>query len=282
MHKIFIAAAMLLATWAGPAEAASVGVSGTDHTGSLYAINFKNWGTGAAAASGLPNYAYFEQPNGIFTSIVAEPLSASTVYAPENEGFTVFNKIVTESDFSTLSSGSLDFDDSGLTGVGTEFIDASSITFAVNAAGFSPISGPNNSGSGVGNAGWDYDISVTNAVGTGLTFIDGQLSSVDFIADVSVLPRFFGNPFGAFSDSFDGTVTFAGNGFQFDIDETKTVTTLLGTFTDARLVFDRSGTIDAVQQSAAVVPEPGTLTLAAIGAVGGFAVRRRRGKAEVA
>lgn len=53
--------------------------------------------------------------------------------------------------------------------------------------------------------------------------------------------------------TYDGTLTFSGNNFTFDIDEElATVYSYLGTLTDTRLVINRTGTIDAVSS----VPEP--------------------------
>jgi hypothetical protein len=259
---------LLAAGVATPAFAAvqTFDLAGPDQTGYLSLANVSSGATEAVALTRLPNYPIYETPGGIWTSIVAEPLSADSIYAAELDGFTVLNKTVTESDFATLSAGTVSYDDASLTGVGVETIPASALTIDVNKDGFSPINSPNNNGSGVGNAGWDYVIDVTNLVGAGLTFVDGNLTSAEFDADVSVLPRFGGTDTGAFSTSYDGTLSVTGDAFAFDVDVMQDVGTLFGTLSDTRLVFNRAGSI-------AAIPEPASLSLLA---VGGLLLARRR------
>lgn len=143
--------------------------------------------------------------------------------------------------------------------MGLETIAASALTIDINAAGFSPLNSVHNSGSGFGNAGWDYLFNVSNVLGNGLTFVDGSLTSIDLTADVSILPRFGGRPAFAFANSYDGTLAIVGNQFRFDVDVTQDNTTPLGAITDSRIVFNRGGTITAV------VPEPGSVVLFGLG-----------------
>jgi len=251
--KQFWAVSACISLYAVPAYSAiqSIDLAGDDHTGYLSASNVKNWGSEAAALAGLPNYAYFEVSPGLWTSIVAEPLSASSVYAEESiPGFTVLNKSITESDFATLSSGTIDYDDAGLTGSGTEVVGVSDITVTVDGAAFSPLNSPNNFGSGAGNAGWTYAITASGLTGTGLTFEDGALSSADLIADISIELLFNGTL--AFEETYDGTLAVSGDQFSFDVNVTQDNTApFLGSFSDTQIIFNRSGSI-------AAIPEPGS------------------------
>ncbi|MEM9420253.1 MAG: hypothetical protein AAGA25_14535 [Planctomycetota bacterium] len=274
--KQILASAACISLYAAPAFPAiqSIELAGDDHTGYLSASNVKNWGSEAAALAGLPNYAYFEiSPGGLWTSIVAEPLSAASIYAEESvPGVTVLNKSVTESDFATVSSGTIDYDDVGLTGTGTEVLGVSDISVTVDAAVFSPRNSPNNSGSGVGNAGWTYAISASGLAGTGLTFVDGALESADFTADISIELILDGGAFGplAFADTYDGTLTVSGDQFSFDVDVIQGNTApFLEPFTDTRIVFNRSGSI-------AAIPEPGS-GIAIIG-LSWLLMKRKNGK----
>ncbi|MEO1527277.1 MAG: PEP-CTERM sorting domain-containing protein [Planctomycetota bacterium] len=271
MRRLVAATFMLLSCCMVHCAAETVTLSGNDHRGFLSASGFKNWGTEAEALAGLPDYAYAEIAPGLWTSIVAEPLSASSVYAEENS-VSVQNKVVTDSDFATRSSGTIEYDATLLSGTGSEMIGASDLNVLIDAAAFSPLNSTHNAGSGFGNAGWDYMISISNLGGAGLAFNEGSLISIDLTADVSVLPRFGGNPALAFDRTFDGTLTFSGDQFAFDVDVTQDVGTPFGMFTDARLVFNRSGTIATVS----AIPEPGIVLPLSLAAVCGLGRRRRR------
>ncbi|MEM9084220.1 MAG: GC-type dockerin domain-anchored protein, partial [Planctomycetota bacterium] len=52
---------------------------------------------------------------------------------------------------------------------------------------------------------------------------------------------------GAFPNTYDGVLRVSGSRFAFDVDVTQDNVTLLGPVTDTRLVFNRSGTIDALR-----------------------------------
>lgn len=257
----------------------TIDLAGDDHTGYLSMSNVKNWSTEAGAQAGLPDYPYYFNPGAgsggadIWTSLVAEPLSAFSTYVEESS-FTVQNKTITDVDFSTRSSGAISFDDAGITGQGTETVAASALTFNFNKMGFSPFNSPHNAGSGFGNAGWDYVINASNVAGTGLTFTDGLLTSIDLTADIAVQVRFGGNASLAWASTYDGTLTFNGDSFAFNVNVFQDNLTPFGTFTDTRLVFNRGGTIGQV--GSLFVPEPASALMLAMAAVA--MIRRRRGR----
>lgn len=269
-----IVCASLLSVSAGFAQAASIDLAGPDGSGTLSLSNVKGWASAEAALAGLPSFAYFQnESTGIWTSIVALPLSADAVYAEEATA-TVYNKTVTAADYATFSAGAIDYDDSALTGSGTETIAAGALAFSFNNAGFSPLGSAYNSGSGFGNAGWSYTIAASNVSGSGLTFTDGVLSSIDLTADISVTVLFAGML--PFTSTYDGQLTIAGNQYAFDLDVTQdnVEPVFVGAVSDTRMVFNRAGSIAAVT----AVPEPSTYALMAAGLalVGGIARRSRR------
>lgn len=274
-HSItHILVASLVSVSAGLAQAASIDLAGPDGSGTLSLSNVKGWASAEAALEGLPNFAYFFNENsGVWTSIVALPLSADAVYA-EEATVTVFNKTVTAADYATFSAGTIEFDDSALTGSGTETISAGTLGFTFNDAGFSPLGSSYNSGSGYGNAGWSYTITASNVSGTGLTFTDGVLSSIDLTADISVTVLFAGML--PFTNTYDGQLTISGDQYAFDLDVTQDNVEpfFVGAVSDTRMVFNRAGSIAAVT----AVPEPSTYALMAAGLalVGGIARRGRR------
>lgn len=225
-------------------------LAGDDHAGYLSMSCLKNWGSASFAAQGLPDYPYFFKPDafggqGAWTSIVAEPLSPHSDY-PEGDDAEIFNTSILDADFSTRPIGQLQFEDARLANVGTEFVPASEVTVVVDGPAFSPINSTHNFGSGVGNAGWDYTVEVTNLTGAGVVLDDGIAVAVDLVGDVSVTVRFLGIADGAFPETYDGSVRFGANRFAFDVDVTQDNVTLLGPVFDTRLVFNRSGTIESI------------------------------------
>lgn len=229
-----------------------IAIAGIDHEGHLSLSNMKNWGTAAAAAQGLPSYPYFFDADafggqGIWTSIVAEPLSALAVYPEEGPATPVFNKLVHDPDYATRPVGRISFATDGLTRIGTEIVPPDRITIVFNDRSFSPLYSIHNSGSGVGNAGWDYLVDISALNGTGITLVDGAVRSIDLTGAVRVTVRFLGIDAGALAETYNGSVTFACNRFEFDVDVTQDNFTLLGPVEDTRLVLNRRGTIEAIE-----------------------------------
>lgn len=277
----------------GRAQLTTVQIAGTNGTGTLSLSNVKNWASAPDPVTQSP-YPYFFNPvTGLYTSISAGPLSASTTYA-EEATYTVLNKINTQSDFATISAGAIQYDASLITGVGIETLGLTQFTLDLNTlsyqnpmtaplqwkggtAGmispFSPLPSQYNAGSGSGNFGWSYVITPSNFAGSGLTFTDGTLTSIDFTADLSVQVRFLNSTNALFwlANPYNGSVEFSGNGYEFALDVTQDNSSALGPLTGTRMVFDRSGTI------AAVVPEPSTVALFVL-AGGAFAFRHLRRK----
>ena len=242
----------------GAAAPRTVSLAGTDHTGHVSTSNLKNWGNESSILlpSGLPFYPYFFDPaiangDGAWSSLVAVPLSAAAVY-PEESEFTVFNKVVTDVDtilrpnsgYNTRNIGQLEFDDAPLAGMGEETIPAGALTLTINQADFSPLNEPvYNTGSGIGNAGWEYFFEITSVTGDGITFIDNEPVHVDFAADVSIAIGSLGT---ILPNTFNGTVTISGNTFVFDIDDVQTNPSPLGLLSDVRVVCNRRGRMAAV------------------------------------
>ncbi|MEO0477735.1 MAG: PEP-CTERM sorting domain-containing protein [Planctomycetota bacterium] len=201
---------------------------------------------------------------------------------------TINNAITTDPAFSTLSAGQVTYDNSLVSGSGNSTIALTASNFNFNTfawdgtvtpgqtgdsrsnftgtptdiSPFSAIQTPYNDGSGAGNAQFYYVISVNDVTGTGLTFIDGELDSMDFVADIDV--DLFVGPFASFGPAtFSGTVTGNGLGYTFDVEGTEAAFV----FSGLNLVGNRAGT-------ASVVPEPTSLALLLAGGV--LVTRRRR------
>lgn len=267
---IITAGVALLGVPSSPAQIQTLNLQTVNGTGGVYITNVNN--EAVEPNSGLPgsknfDYPYYFDPNqgtgGLYVVIVAEQLSATTTYAFEEANFTIENKTVTDPDFGVFSFGQLSWDASLLTGSGTEFLGPGLFSLTLDLSAFSPLNSPRN----VNNEfAWDYAATATNPTGTGLTFTDGVLSSVDFTADIAVSVRLLGNPGLAFANTYDGSVTFAGDSFVFDVDVTQDNASAFGTLTDTHLVFDAAGNMP--------VPEP-TSALLLLGAATGLTLARR-------
>lgn len=283
-------AALGLSLAAVGSHAATVDLQGDDGTGYLGLSRFKVWATLAQAEASL--FPYYEVKVGnssIFPTIAALPQSADTTYFEESLGIAVQNKARTQSDFSTFSAGSIVYDDSVLTGSGTEVIGVSALSLTFNNAGFSPALSPynDNVGASQGNFGFSVVLTASNLSGNGLTFTNGVLTSVDLGSDISIAVTGLG---ATFQYTYDGSLSVAGNSYVFDVNQQKTNSIVIldceivpgeciefppVVFNDTRVVLNRAGTIAAVSP----VPEPATyaMMLAGLVAVGGWARRRQRG-----
>jgi len=238
---------------------------------------------------------------GVYSAVIASPQSTASDYSVFSDEFyggaplTVNNQTITEPSFSTLSAGRIDYDNDLVTGVGTETVGVGDLTFNFNTflwdgnvtpaqtgdsrsnfdasfaspenpiaiSPFSPVITAFNDGGGAGNAQLYYEISIDNVTGSGLTFVNGELTDMDFTGDVTI--NGFVAPFPTFGSlDYTGTLTAAGLDYTFDV----TGTASASFFSGINLVMNRAGT-------ASVVPEPASVALLAGGAMVALARRRR-------
>ncbi|MEM7453203.1 MAG: hypothetical protein AAF456_02500 [Planctomycetota bacterium] len=272
-HRIFCFAAILVSGLYTVCPGDLVSLSGAGHNGylSLSGVNTE----GVEPESGQPGSKNLDMPfyfdpsrgaSGLWVYLVGTPLSSQSVYAEESDpslsGFG--GKSVTHSMFGHSSFGNIDYDPSAITGVGQETISLFESDFQIDLSSFSPrnefygATNPDN------EFNWDYVVETLGFSGAAptMTFDDGKLVSIDGSIDVGLAVRFAGLDAAKFRTgsasgpvaTYDGTLTFSGSTFSFDVDETQSVFTLLGEIDNTRLVFNRSGRI-------AGIPEPGSFIL---------------------
>ncbi|MEM9444833.1 MAG: PEP-CTERM sorting domain-containing protein [Verrucomicrobiota bacterium] len=259
-NLLYLTSTVLLLNTAAHSTTQFVDLSTNNGTGSLYITNIQS--ELVEPNSGLPGskpfeYPYYWDPSknggaGVWVMIVSEQLSASTTYSFEEANFNVLQKTITDSDFGIFDVGDISYDDTLLTGSGTEVLGLSDFTLSLDLADFSPLFSPRN----INNEfAWDYAASIGDLTGAGLTFVNGELTSIDFVADIAITPQLLGSlPFGS---SYDGLLTFSGNSFAFDVDVIQDNTTALGPLENTHLVFDAQGNY--------VIPEPSTWAMLVIG-----------------
>ncbi|MEM1293929.1 MAG: PEP-CTERM sorting domain-containing protein [Verrucomicrobiota bacterium] len=244
-----------------------ISLSGSDHIGYAALANFNNESTEPVGAD-YPYY--FDTGSGLWVFVPAEKLSSANDYTPFP--FAVVNTSTTDGDFNTTNFGTITYDESQVAPAGPDTISLSVTDFTFNLDELSPFNSPRN----VGNEfAWDYSIFSSSIPGSlELGFTDGQLTSIDGVMNVGISVRLLGNPGFAFQTSdqsatatYDGTLTFSGNQFAFDVDVTQDVFTLFGP-SNNQFVLNRAGSI------AAVVPEP-TSTLMLLCSGVALALRRR-------
>ncbi|MEM9703434.1 MAG: PEP-CTERM sorting domain-containing protein, partial [Planctomycetota bacterium] len=206
-------------------------------------------------------------------------------------GATFVDGFTEDADFNLSDVGTIDFDSSLLTGFGTEIIAPGDLTLNLDASEFNPQNrtklndadfgfdpsdplgtvnpeGRSNRNESALFAG-RLSLTPTNLTGTGLTFQDGVLTSIDMDADVNLTNGLI---------NVDGGLTFSGTDFAFDIDDVQTT----GFARNVRTLLNRTATLDAVGTfSVAAVPEPGTMALCGLAGFGGLVVRRRKARRAV-
>lgn len=274
-------------------------------SGYIAVVNFKNSASQDGIenkngeTNGLPDYPNYQIPTGqtnagVWTAIIVSPQFSGADFSAlygNDPGVTVNNLVINDPNYATMSAGLIGFDKSLLTGVGTEIISVADLTFnfdtynwdgktangwtvfdsPVNISPFSPVYTEYNDGGGAGNAGLVYNLSVSNVTGTGVTFQDGVLVSLDIDADLSVLLRagYIPNPTEAFGATFTGTFSASGLDYQFNVDETQSAFII----SNAHMVMNRAGTVS-------VVPEPSTYALLGGLVLAGALWVRRKNRAQ--
>jgi len=233
---------------AGPAAAGTISLSGNDGQGCLLLAGLNGENEEPRTPAGRDfDYPYYvgpsQPPN--FWVLAVEPFTTGLTYPdplhPTGPGtlesVTGFvDGINPDADFSSFDIGTVDYDDLLLT---------DPARFPLNEF---PI---------------EFTLDATSVSGTGLTFEDGTLTSIDFVADVTLGSLALGGSFSG--PDYFGTLTFAGGAFAFDIDG---IADVLPFAQNVRVFVNRSGTV-------AAVPEP---QLAALVALAGFVGLTRAGR----
>ncbi len=280
---------------AGPVLAASFDITGSDADGYFAIVGFNQEGnTTTGGISNDPNdpkffdYPAYVNPNNTnniyimsvepykFGLVYPNPLHPVDATTYQDVSATLVEAFTEDADFADSDIGGFDFDAGLVTGVGVEVVGVNDLTLNLDGAEFESTNRTNLNPADVGPFGPDgrsnrnefsnaVTLTPSNLSGTGLTFVDGVLTSIDLTADVSVFAAqdAFGG-LGGFTG--DGTLTFSNNTFTFDIDD------FSSGFVSARLILNRTATIDAV--GTYVIPEPASLAL--LGLTGLMVLRRRR------
>ncbi|WP_309380349.1 PEP-CTERM sorting domain-containing protein [Cerasicoccus frondis] len=256
-------------------------------------------GNPSPSHNGLPDYPNYQAPAGYYNegnyiAIITSPLDTTNDYSGISTNFyggtplTINNLTTTQANASTMSAGHIIFDESVLTGVGTETIGVGDLTFDFDIyqwdgfttgdggpfevtgapeyiSPFSPIYTVYNDGSGAGNAQIYYNISIANVTGAGLTFVDGELDSMDIEGDLSVAATTAFSS--ALSAEFTGTFSATETSYAFDVVDTQSIFI----FNNLNMLFNREGEVS-------VVPEPSTYAMIAglVVLAGAIVIRRRK------
>ncbi|MEM1226488.1 MAG: hypothetical protein AAGJ40_12375 [Planctomycetota bacterium] len=271
LHRVFGIAAWSLLSLSylveGDACAATIGLSGNDHTGyfALSGVNTEDVEpeSGLPGSKNLDTPFFFNTNAGIWDYIVAVPLITTNDYSAFSTS--VSGNGINDPNFSQSDFGSISYNASGLTNVGPESLGFTAGDVNLDLFDF----GPANAGIyGLHNPGnefaWDFAVESLSAQGSPtLMFQDGDLISIDGVFDVGLAVRLGTSDLGKFLTvangpvaTYDGTLTFAGDQFAFAIDSSQDVfAPFFGQLTGTRLFANRSGTISA----AVAIPEPSAL-----------------------
>ncbi|MEM7394952.1 MAG: hypothetical protein AAF492_21680, partial [Verrucomicrobiota bacterium] len=162
------------------------------------------------------------------------------------EGFTE------DVDFHLFDIGTIDYPDGMVTGVGTETVGVANLTLTLDGSEFESLNrvelvngvdigpfGPRGR-SNRNEARNAVSLTASNLTGTGLTFVNGALASMEFTADVSARMALAGAPPNPlFTYDATGSLTFSGLDVAFAVDGQDS--TPFGS--DVRLLLNRSGTV---------------------------------------
>lgn len=284
-----LATLVLVLAISGYASAASVDLAGTNADGYLAIAGFNQEGgvltdisrdTANAKFFDYPAYANPDGSDRYFVMSVEpyrfgldypEPLhpagggfqSVGALQPAGTPGATFIEAVTEDADFQSTDIGQIDFDSALLTGVGTEFIGPDDVTLVLDGAEFTSKNrdpgfqgGANQAPDGRSNNNeFANDVTLLPGVatGTGLTYVNGVLQSIDLVVPVEVSTGQIA--FGGAGFTANGTLTFAENTFEFDVDE------VTGGFFASRVILNRSGVISAV------VPEPTGVVLLVVGGI---------------
>ncbi|MEM7754082.1 MAG: GC-type dockerin domain-anchored protein [Planctomycetota bacterium] len=168
-------------------------------------------------------------------------------------GVTFIEAVTEDADFADFAIGVIEFDDGLVGGVGVEVVPPSELALLLDGSEFEStnrtelIAGADTPPFGLdgrsnrNEAANTVAITVNDKSGAGATFTDGVLTSLDFIADVSVDATGSAFPPG-FGLVVDGELAFSGGTFAFNVDGQDSTPFA----SNVRLVLNRTGTIDAV------------------------------------
>lgn len=270
------------------AQAATIDLAGAEGTGFSALIGFKAAATlNDIQAQNWKYPYYFDSTTGTYRAIAAAPQSTTNDYSPYlPSGAVVLGQTATASNFATFSAGGISYDASVLTGSGVETIGVGALSLTVNSAGFSPYSyaeyNPKSTPADIGNFAFNYQITATNLTGSGLTFTNGVLTSIDLDADINVsiqlgtLPAYVTDLGTQNKAVIKGGLSISGDSYAFNVRDTGRYGFVLQQGgVDLNFVINRAGSIAAVT----AVPEPSTYALMMAGLlVSGVVGLRRRHK----
>ncbi|MEM1097182.1 MAG: hypothetical protein AAGH92_00195 [Planctomycetota bacterium] len=165
-------------------------------------------------------------------------------------GATFIEALTEDADFADFDLGVLTYDDATLTGLGIETIGVDAVSLDLDGTEFqstnrtelfagadAPPFGPEGR-SNRNEFANTVSLEASNFSGTGLTFTDGVLTSIDFTADAAVELVLAALPTATLRA--EGKLTFADSSFAFQIDGQDN---LLTAATNVRLILNRSGSL---------------------------------------
>ncbi|MEM7563139.1 MAG: VPLPA-CTERM sorting domain-containing protein [Pseudomonadota bacterium] len=207
-----------------------------------------------------------------------QPASACDGFAScADAGVTFIEGVTEDIDFSNTDIGTITYDEADVSATGTSIIGVGDFSLNLDGtefqatnrtelnAGDVPPFGPDGRSNRNESANI-VNITASNLTGTGLTFEDGVLQSIDFVADVDLAVLAAAFPFPSLGLNATGTLVFAGNHFAFDVEGQDSNAFA----SNVRLLLNREGTITSV------VPIPAAVWLFGSALLGLITLARRR------